>query len=468
MRMRVMFLFIGIVLVHALFNQSLQLHFDEAYYWVWGQNLQLSYFDHPPMIAYLIRLSNCLGHSEFFVRLPAIVCGSATASLIFATARRLFGVKAANIALILLLALPIFEGTLFIMTIDSPLLCFWSLTLYCVVRGFIERDRPFIYAAGVALGLDLLSKYTAVLILPGILLFLLISPRSRPQLWHKDIYLALILALIVFSPVLIWNYQHDWSSFRFQLHHGIAQDRQINFLSLLDYLGALIGAANPFVSMPLLVFLVLKRKQIVGDDRYLLLCSIFLFVVLFFAYNSLYKFMEANWVVPAFMSGVIFLGQCLAEYKIRWIQRCAIGIILIVLPFCKMPTRLIPANYQNKIPAIDAFVGHRQLYQQIKSNFIHPQDVLLACDYGAASRGWYYLGLGRVYVLSNFKFSHSYADWNNGLQLPIKQAIYFCASNDAEYLQQLRPYFSEIKALSTVVFHSSLANNQLYVYRLSN
>jgi 4-amino-4-deoxy-L-arabinose transferase-like glycosyltransferase len=467
MQPRILVLFMGIVFAHACFNQNLQLHYDEAYYWVWSRNLQLSYFDHPPLIAYLVRAATCWSNSEFFVRLPALFCSTLTAILIFVTAKRLFTARAANITLILLLALPIFEGTFFILTIDSPLLMLWSLSLYCAVRGFIQQERVFIYYFGIALGFALLAKYTAVLILPGLLLFLLLSPRQRMQLRHKDLYLALGLSLIIFSPVLWWNYQHDWVSFRFQLHHGIAVERKINLFSFVDYIGALFGAANPFISVPLLVFLLIKRKQILANDKYLLLCSIFLWVVGFFAYHSLFKFMEANWVVPAFLSGVIFLGECLAQYQIQWVQRWAIGLILMILPFSKMPG-LLPQAYHNKIPAINAFMGHKQLYLQIKNRYITPGDILLACDYGDASRGWYYLGLGRVYVLNNFQFSNSYSAWNQQLNFPIKHALYFCSSNDLKYLQQLSMNFALVQALPPLSYHDSFVNNKLYVYRVSN
>ena len=80
---KVLLLFIGIVLLHLVFNSKLQIHFDEAYYWVWSQNLQLSYFDHPPMIAYLIKLTTLFSNSIFCIRLVSVFCGSVTIIFIF-------------------------------------------------------------------------------------------------------------------------------------------------------------------------------------------------------------------------------------------------------------------------------------------------------------------------------------------------------------------------------------------------
>jgi len=465
---KVLILFIWVVFLHVLFNQSLQLHYDEAYYWVWSKNLDLSYYDHPPMIAYLIRLTTLFSDKEFFVRLAAVICSTTTIIMMYKTALRMFGQKAGDITVILALAWPILEGTFFITTIDSPLLMFWSITLYCVVRGFIENQRCFVYLSGVFLGFALLSKYTAILILPGIFIYLLLTPAKRKLLWNPDTYLALLLAIIVFSPVIYWNYQHEWISFAFQFKHGISTERQINFASMGDYIGSTIGAANPFISLTIFAFIFIKRRQLLSNEKYLLLISVFLFIVLFFGYNSLYKFMEANWVAPAYISGIIFVATCLAEYNLRWVYRTAITLVLILLPIVKMPDIFIPRQFQSKIPAINAFMGNKQLYVQIKNNYLHPGDVILSCDYGNASRGWYYLNQGRTYVLDNFKFTNNYRYWNDKLAFPIQNALYFCDNNDQNNQELLKSYFKDVKPLGAVSYRDSFVNNKLYLYRLSN
>ena len=218
---KVLVLLVLIVFTHLIFNQNLQLHYDEAYYWVWSKNLQLSYYDHPPMIAYLIRLTTLFSNKEIFIRLAAVICSTTTIVMMYKTSKCLFNQKTADITVVLALAWPLLEGTFFITTIDSPLLMFWSITLYCLARGLILGEKKFIYFSGIALGCALLSKYTAILILPGVLIFLLLTPSKRHLLWGKDVYFALLLAMLVFSPVIIWNYQHDWVSFAFQFHQDV-------------------------------------------------------------------------------------------------------------------------------------------------------------------------------------------------------------------------------------------------------
>ncbi|MFN7093931.1 MAG: glycosyltransferase family 39 protein, partial [Burkholderiales bacterium] len=96
MNKKVLFLLLTIVAINAVFNSVFQLHYDEAYYWVWGQNLSLSYYDHPPMIGYLIWLASFLGSSEFFVRLPALITTIITVVVIYALAKKMFDETVAN------------------------------------------------------------------------------------------------------------------------------------------------------------------------------------------------------------------------------------------------------------------------------------------------------------------------------------------------------------------------------------
>ncbi len=464
---KVAVLFIAIITGHLLFNSKLQIHYDEAYYWVWSKNLQLSYFDHPPMIAYFIKLTTLFSNSVFCIRLVSVICASITAIFIYKSAKFAFGQTAGNIAMVLALAWPILEGTFFVTTIDSPFLMFWSITIYCLQRGLVFNQTKFIYLGGVTLGLALLSKYIAVLILPGILIYLLLSQRERIRLLQKDVYLALALAIVVFSPVIIWNAQHDWISFTFQFSHGISEKKVFNFNALLDYIGGFLGAANPFISIPLLVFAYKKRRQILHDDRYLFLLSIFAIVGMFFAYGALYKRQEANWAAPAWITGIIFVAGCLAETNIKWVHRVAIGLILFLFPIIKMPEVFVPVKYQPKLPQLDMFMGQEQLYRLTKSQYWHSGEIVLACHYSIASRAWYYMDIGRVYVLPEFSSSHNYAYWNSDLKFPIKNALYICNKNDLSN-NILQKYFNNIESLGVVNYHDNFVNNNLYVFKLSN
>ncbi|MDQ5920911.1 MAG: hypothetical protein QG673_967 [Pseudomonadota bacterium] len=468
---KVLLLLIGIVALNIFFNGQFQLHYDEAYYWVWAHNLSWSYFDHPPMIAYMIRLTSWFGHQELFVRLSAIITTTITILAIYGLAKRMFGVKVANIAVLLAIACPLIEGVFFVMTIDSPLLMFWSLTLYTFYIGVFENRAKFIYFSGVLAGCGLLSKYTAAIIFPGLFLFLLTSREYRYFLVKKEIYLAFILAMLVFSPVIFWNYQHHWVSFAYQFNHGVNTSLEINQQSFGDYWGGSALVAGPilFVAMLYYSFRYLVRNLI--NPKLAFLFWSYVFGLIFFAYFSLFKHTEANWTAPIYISAIILLAMWLVRTNNRFVYRTSLGLIFIVIIAAKLPLLFTPSIYHNKVPGLNVFYGNKELLNRVKP-YLTKNTVLLACDYGNASRAWYYLQLDRVYVLKQFSFANAYRYWDssgiNMTNTPIMHAVYICDSEDREADAVLHRYFKSVRLLEYATFSNVITDNKLYIYQVSN
>ncbi len=214
---------------------------DEAYYWVWSRHLDWSYLDHPPMIAYLIFLTTRLGDSALFVRLGPTLLGVATTYAMFLLGRELFGTRVGIIAAGLFQIVPILVGASVVASPDAPLFLAWTLTLRFVWQAVHGRQNAWT-AAGLAIGLGLLSKLHMVFLILGIVLFLVVCGRQwlvRPQP-----YLAAVLAALLFLPVIYWNLTHEWAMVRFILYerpsvlHGVAGVadllvRQLSFALLL-------------------------------------------------------------------------------------------------------------------------------------------------------------------------------------------------------------------------------------------
>lgn len=420
------FLFFITIVANGIFNAHFQLHYDEAYYWVWGQNLSLSYFDHPPMIAYMMRLASLLGYSEFFVRLPALVSGAVTLILMYKLAKQMFDARVATITAYLGVAWPLLQGVFLVTTPDSPLIMFWTLTLYSFYLGVFKDCKYQLYLSGVWLGCTLLSKYTGVLIIPGLFLFLLFSNKYRKILCRKDLYCALVLAFFVASPIFIWNYQHDWVSFRFQIAHGYDYGRNFRLSSFGDFFLSQLGVAGPLVSLAIIYYFSKNGKTIFCDDSLAFLFWPFICIFLFFAYSSFYAYSGANWTMPGFISAFVLLAYWLAKNKNKWIYRSSLILILIASIMVKLPTIFLPKAIYSRISAISVFYGNRELANKVSSE-LTPGTLLLACDYGNASRLWYYLGnTRRVYVLSKFKFANNFAYWNKQLNLEDATGVFVC------------------------------------------
>jgi dolichol-phosphate mannosyltransferase len=210
--------------LRLLYCFEVELMPEEAYYWNYSRHLDFGYLDHPPMTAWLIRLGTAVfGATEFGVRAGALLCGGITAYFSFRLTRNIFGEAAALSALVLTQALPYFFLSGVLMTPDAPLCAAWAASLYFLERALIGGRAGAWVWAGLCLGLGMISKYTIGLLGCSAALFCLLDPPSRGWLRRGAPYAAALIALAIFSPVLIWNAQHDWASFTFQTARRLAE-----------------------------------------------------------------------------------------------------------------------------------------------------------------------------------------------------------------------------------------------------
>ena len=190
---------------------------EEAYYWNYSQHLDIGYLDHPPMVAWLIRLGTAVfGQNEFGVRVGAFGCWILTSWFVYRLTCNLFAKSSALVAVLLAQVLPFFFSVGFLMTPDAPLVASWSGALFFAERALINERREAWWGMGALIGLGMISKYSIGLLGPATLLFLLLDPRSRRWLLRWETYTAMLVAALIFSPVIVWNFKHGWASFGFQ------------------------------------------------------------------------------------------------------------------------------------------------------------------------------------------------------------------------------------------------------------
>jgi dolichol-phosphate mannosyltransferase len=210
--------------LRVLYCAQIELLPEEAYYWNYSRHLDIGYLDHPPMVAWLIKLGTLLfGDTEFGVRFGALCCGTVSSCFIYRLTRNVFGQSSALLALSMAQVLPFFFLAGMLMTPDAPLTAAWAASVYFLERALIAgRRRAWIWA-GLSLGLGLLSKYTIAMLGAGTFLFMAFDPTSRRWFRRWEPYAAVGIAAAVFAPVLIWNAQHDWASFVFQTSRRLAE-----------------------------------------------------------------------------------------------------------------------------------------------------------------------------------------------------------------------------------------------------
>ena len=205
---------------------ALDLHPDEADHWVWSRFLSWGYYEHPPMIAWVIRLcTTLLGDTQWAMEVGSQGLTLLVFILIFHLARMQFGLRAAFFSVLLLEAAPLFAVGSMIFIIDTPLMVFYSWAAVEFWRGWALKNNAAFYRAGIALGLALLSKFTAILFLAAAFLFLVSSPERRKAFRNPHLWAALGLGFLLFSPFIYWNHLNGWISLGSQLEKGLTGGR---------------------------------------------------------------------------------------------------------------------------------------------------------------------------------------------------------------------------------------------------
>lgn len=315
---------------------------DEAHYWEWSRRLDLSYYSKGPLIAYIIAASTRLmGDTVFAVRFFAPIFLALTSIFIYKLAKELFpddgdDNKSACAAGLLLQITPLFAAYGILMTIDSPFIFLWTLSLYLFwkatdrnaskkvsfkpVRSTQYSSLTYWLFLGLSVGFGLLTKYTMAFFYICALLFLIFSKEQRWRLKRKELYFAFVLSLLVFGPVIIWNTAHDWVTVKHtagQAH--VAEGLKISFKHFFDFFGSQIGVITPLLFFMVIYGAVKSRVtsyklQVTSEDKSSSFVtrhsSLFLFwfwapIIIFFTLKSFQGKVQANWIMPAYITAFI-------------------------------------------------------------------------------------------------------------------------------------------------------------------
>jgi dolichol-phosphate mannosyltransferase len=296
--------------LRLLYAGSVELMPEETYYWNYSRHLDFGYLDHPPMVAWMIGLGTAVfGQTEFGVRAGALCCGIITSVFIYRLTRNVFGATSALAALLLAQALPFFFLSGFLTTPDAILTAAWAAALYSLERALIAGQARAWWWVGISIGIGMISKYSIALLVPVTLAFMLWDKNSR-RWWRRiEPYGAALLAVAIFSPVLIWNAQHDWASFTFQTSRRLAEAPRFTLHRLI---ASLLVLLTPTGVLALAAFLVRGNSE--GDAAtnsarwWRLMMLAILFPLSVFAAFSLRHEVKLDWTGAPMTAALPLLG----------------------------------------------------------------------------------------------------------------------------------------------------------------
>ena len=284
---------------------------DEANYWQWSRYLALGYYDHPPMIAWGIWLATSFfGHTEFAVRLSTILALAFSSVYLCLLAAHWFSWRTALQVALLTQAILLMIGSALIATPDGMLLLCWAAACYHAARAVEEDTLSQWLVTGIWFGLGLLSKYTMLLFLPSLFFAMIFTSAYRKRLLSYRPWLGLVSGCLLFTPVILWNAQNNWVTFRHVLFQGGVDESTILTLAYLpDFFGSQAALISPLIFLFIIVGWV---KGWAGDRiphpraSFLIWMSLTTFLV--FTLLALHVRIYGNWPAPAYLTAFVLIA----------------------------------------------------------------------------------------------------------------------------------------------------------------
>jgi len=435
---------------------------DEAYYWQWSRHLDWGYYDNTPLMAPVIRLFTALfGSTELGVRAGATVCALIISVFVYLLALRLFGPAVAAVSVVLANVIPLFAAGSVIMTQDPVQIAFWAAALYVVQRALTDRPRwTWWIGAGVLAGLAAQAKLNALALLPGVFLYLLLSPTARERwLRRPEPYGAGLIALAVFAPFVWWNHTHQnafWIHAHAMASRGSGHDGP---KWVLRFLGDQALLLSPFVFLTYLYTLYdgARRGVKERDDAFLFLWCPSIVAFSSTVVTALRSKVEGNWAVDAYVTGVILVAAVLVRTwqsqrvagKIWASLGIALAIVLAVVPL--FPNLLYAAGVKFPKASDDRtneLYGWRTLAERVaqERTAMGGDPFVFGINYRMPSEAAFYLpGQPQTYSLFlNYKASE-YMFWENPDALKGRNAIFLNDTDNQDHFDDLRAVFARVE-----------------------
>ena len=409
---------LGIVFINLIQSYFTPIIKDEAYYWRWSQDLDWGFFDHPPLVAFIIKLSSFFFADALGVRFITVLLNALMIKILW----ELIPVKnkthknSAFIFFIILMAMPFVNLYGFITTPDAPLLFFSALYLLALKRFEAKSQLFNILFLSLAAALLIYTKYFGGIVI-------LLSFIFNPKLFlKKSTYLVGILAFIILIPYLYWLYNNDFIS----LNYHLFQRKSIGYLQpkfVYGYLLGTIGILNP--ALILLLFWQLVKKKVAVSKENSFMIRMFVGYLAFFFLYSFRSWIEAHWIAFAVIPMTLLLYDlCILNMKL-FNQVKYIGIISIVLIFgLRIAITL-------NLPLKTEFHIQKKDYFTSIDKFAEDRVVIFINSYQNASKYSYYTKKDAYSINDIYYRPNQYSLWNFEGKIKDKKVLFIGAGSSA-------------------------------------
>jgi 4-amino-4-deoxy-L-arabinose transferase-like glycosyltransferase len=322
---------LAVRLVALGFNAT-DLFFDEAQYWTWSLEPAFGYYSKPPLIAWIIRLStDTCGLSEFCVRLPSPLIHTVTALVIYATAARLYDARVGFWSAVAFATLPGVSLSAGLISTDVPLLLFWAVALYALVRLIDSSGWWPALLLGAALGLGFNAKYAMAYFFLCTAVYIAAVPERRRLARDPRLYVGSAIGLLMIAPNLIWNALNSFATFSHTADNAKWTGSLINPDKALEFFGTQFGVFGPVLFAALLVIAV-RAMQKGLDEPDKLLLAFALPVIAVVTTQAFLSRAHANWAAVSYVSATILVtATMIREMSWRWLKSSMALHVAIVL-----------------------------------------------------------------------------------------------------------------------------------------
>ena len=349
----------------ALFATPLELHPDEAQYWLWSRDLAFGYYSKPPLIAWAIWATTAIGgDAEPWVRLSAAFFHALATLVIFAVGRRLYDSATGFWAAVLYALMPGVQLSSLVIATDAPLLMFYALALLAYARFLEHGHWRWAAALGLAVGAAFLAKYAAVYALIGLGLHWVLSKEARAR-WTLPTALAAAAAFVlVLAPNIVWNLQHGLATVQHTAANAGWEGRLFNPGKLGEFVGSQFGVFGPLPFAVLIggAGLLIARRRLQPADM-MLLCFV-LPPLLIVAAQAFINRANANWSGAGYVAGAVLVAAWLARWRAkRWLiangafQAVLAALFLVMVVWPPIADRIGAGNSFKRVKGWEAMTG---------------------------------------------------------------------------------------------------------------